>query len=850
MIMSSANQITKISYDLASDWTNFFNHPPISTDHWIEIDVPYMAMVGAGDFYLGQISSNIENAQFSFNGWDSDILSVEENNRLILNGPFTGGFSDYDHNFAVTATGENGELVTTRFNMSITDRPDPEYFLLENEFIVYSSDVSMRDWNDYYKILEFPVGYDYDVNEIDPSIIVVPASWIHMDALPQLTHGPIKANISLGYGVKDINQSDNPSYIEGASGSLKAEFEKLVLDAIELGAAEIEVAQWTYASIDEDGSHFILPFDFTPIPLQYSDLNHLSNFASELGIEVLVQQQIQGYNNLVLEMNAENVQEFMNAYKTHIIKNAKIYESMGISKMDISCPSGIFNFSFDSNREFDGIYLQSYREIIEEVSEIFSGKIVFLDSFLLDDQLIANEIDEVVVELGLDFSGDQYLDTHISAEMISEYIIQSGKLERIESLGSNFDKVIVTLMVQSRHDALTDPKYMEESECNLIFEQDNEGNLLKISDCMQLQKEVDFAMQANAYHGVMLALNTLDTEADITFIPRGNHVTENVLGSNLFPNLGAGSRNKPAEDVLYNWFGSPILVEFLVVNEQFVIELDLNTAISDPNNVFSFNLDFSNTQMAPTYVEGTENQNYKLYEQVIEFYDVNFRDDKILITTNATDTMLGALDCLQLKGLKVNGEDTKNHDIIINSQPIVDMLEFSATTISGKILNEIRISGNHEFGEFRSNFISEDLHIDGYHNLKVSVAASKEFSHADEAKIITSADALDALRMSVGLEPQAGLVSKVQFIAADFNRDGRVTSADALEILKYSVGLETQQQAEWVFIDSNTDLNSVNKSSINYDNDIVFQSASVLGAMDTMGILIGDVNDSYSGLVA
>ena len=284
------NKITKISEDYAASWEDFFDSPLVSEEYWIEIDVPYMAMVGAGDFYLGQISSIISNVQFSFNGYDGDLLSVEENGRLILNGPFTGGFDDYNNIFAVTATGDDGELVTAEFNMQVTDRPDPEYFITGNDFVIYSSDVTSKPYQDFVSSSAYPEGYDYNVNEIAPDLIVVPSDWVNSSKLPILARQQVQQNFSLGYGVKDVMLSDNPSYIQGATGSLKAEFEKLVHDSVALGVKELEVIQWTYGAIDTDGSHYILDFNFSTSPLQYDDLAHLVQNANQYAIDVYVTQ--------------------------------------------------------------------------------------------------------------------------------------------------------------------------------------------------------------------------------------------------------------------------------------------------------------------------------------------------------------------------------------------------------------------------------------------------------------------------------------------------------------------------------------------------------------------------------
>ena len=116
--------------------------------------------------------------------------------------------------------------------------------------------------------------------------------------------------------------------------------------------------------------------------------------------------------------------------------------------------------------------------------------------------------------------------------------------------------------------------------------------------------------------------------------------------------------------------------------------------------------------------------------------------------------------------------------------------------------------------------------------------------------IFSSADALDALRLAVGMNTQKGTKNATDYIAADFNQDGKVTSADALAILKHAVGLSAGAEPEWVFIDSDGDYSGINQSSVVYQDGVTVPLSSGSTAISLTGILIGDVNDSYSGLIS
>ena len=125
-----------------------------------------------------------------------------------------------------------------------------------------------------------------------------------------------------------------------------------------------------------------------------------------------------------------------------------------------------------------------------------------------------------------------------------------------------------------------------------------------------------------------------------------------------------------------------------------------------------------------------------------------------------------------------------------------------------------------------------------------------QYTNSAETKFITSQDALDTLKLSVGMTTAAGTKNAFDFISADFNQDGKVSSQDALSILKYSVGLPTSEEAKWVFVDTAGDYSKVSKSNTSYTEGVSIAYLSADTSVSLTGILIGDVNDSYSGLIA
>jgi hypothetical protein len=140
-----------------------------------------------------------------------------------------------------------------------------------------------------------------------------------------------------------------------------------------------------------------------------------------------------------------------------------------------------------------------------------------------------------------------------------------------------------------------------------------------------------------------------------------------------------------------------------------------------------------------------------------------------------------------------------------------------------------------------------------------NISADKLVTDDDLNRVINSADALAALKIAVGLNPNSDdeiPVSPYQFISADVNQDQKVNSADALQILKMAVGLSDAIAPDWLF---------VNESALFWDyeaddgegefvvskNNVVWEATGidVYGAPDAdpnfVAMLLGDVNGSW-----
>ena len=130
-------------------------------------------------------------------------------------------------------------------------------------------------------------------------------------------------------------------------------------------------------------------------------------------------------------------------------------------------------------------------------------------------------------------------------------------------------------------------------------------------------------------------------------------------------------------------------------------------------------------------------------------------------------------------------------------------------------------------------------------NSDTYVDAYKPIDEASE-DAIGAFDALQALRLAVGLTKSDGTAEWHDYLAADINKDGRVGADDALDILKFAVGLTDGSPADWVFVDGDADWSGVTRSNTSYDEGVMLEDVLVDTSINMTGILVGDLDGSYS----
>lgn len=106
---------------------------------------------------------------------------------------------------------------------------------------------------------------------------------------------------------------------------------------------------------------------------------------------------------------------------------------------------------------------------------------------------------------------------------------------------------------------------------------------------------------------------------------------------------------------------------------------------------------------------------------------------------------------------------------------------------------------------------------------------------------VETRDALEILRLSVGLDPSWGPATPLHFIAADVDRSGEVNATDALAVLRHAVGLGGGYTPEWVFVDSHADYSTLSAGDVSYATGLDIAAMSGDADHALTGILLGSM---------
>ncbi|MFB9150066.1 CAP domain-containing protein [Roseovarius ramblicola] len=104
----------------------------------------------------------------------------------------------------------------------------------------------------------------------------------------------------------------------------------------------------------------------------------------------------------------------------------------------------------------------------------------------------------------------------------------------------------------------------------------------------------------------------------------------------------------------------------------------------------------------------------------------------------------------------------------------------------------------------------------------------------------TVTDALDILRLAVGLAPSFGPATPHDLIAADVDRSGQVGVSDALDVLRVAVGLGADGVGDAVLLGSDQPLDHLTPSDVSYSGGVQLDGLTADAHVELTLVILGD----------
>ena len=440
----------------------------------------------------------------------------------------------------------NGESGSKSLSKLVFGVPSTRYYSLP-------ADISKVSYPSSYKVITTDSSdITSDPCQLDYTVVTYPQSWMGTNELPPIKGAPFSSNFKLGMFMKDIMLTDNPSFNRGCKGSLKSEFDKTITRLKKLGVEYAYIPQWHWIGVNADSSWYIIRSEDSFGPLSDSDLSHFVKAAHASGIKVMMMNQIQGLrqsngNSILPDANPTNYRKWFDAYQAYILERAPYFQSLGIDVWELGCNACVFMDHGTGSSADQAFFAAEYQKLLPQMKQLFKGQLAFGAggaSWLINTPSILDNIDIVVTGVW---------DNNFVPSASQPFTIGNFKAN-LNTNATQFDRagktVLVTLGMQSRANWFSLRGYMEETGCVSSM-----GNLnMSDSGCIERDTSPDFSMQAIYYEAVFEYLSSLTFKGNVIVAPGDMWETDSMISIDVFPNIAATIRNKPAEGIVKSWF--------------------------------------------------------------------------------------------------------------------------------------------------------------------------------------------------------------------------------------------------------------------------------------------------------
>jgi hypothetical protein len=405
--------------------------------------------------------------------------------------------------------------------------------------------------------ISYPSSYTSSANitsvsvcDVDSNSTSYPINWTGPQNLPSIANSTLNSSFQTLVNIKDI-LPDGSLPVVCANPNNISEFVRTLSRLKALRTDIITLSQWHWAKINSDGS-FSITGD-TSGSLSDAQLTQYVNAAHAAGVKVMLANQIQGFvdstGNIIQTPagNSSNYTLWLNAFQPFMLNRATFFQSLAVDFWEMGCNSCIYMDAGDNSASAVAIFAAAYESMLPRVSEIFKGKRYISGNENILTSNVLSYIDYIAAGL---WTNNNYTVSSETAVNVSDY--KSNLSSNISSLMQYNKPIMVDVGIQSRANALSEPGYLEETECTSSI-----GSLGHSNTCIQQQTATNFSLQAIVIEAQFEYISSQSLPSGsivrVSDYWQTDFMNQNNQGP-TFPNLGYSIRNKPAESIVGKWF--------------------------------------------------------------------------------------------------------------------------------------------------------------------------------------------------------------------------------------------------------------------------------------------------------
>jgi hypothetical protein len=509
---------------LASDEV-FYLHPKFSPDPYPEIAAHRIELDQQG--ILGDLTAVLEYAvSKGLSTFNVDAIIRAKEGTTLLHAR---------DNALWEGRGENRiEDFALKFNNSIVVPANP-------------ADVMYPD--DYEKQKAGTITVEDPYCNLSPEQVVISKSHLGAYTLPDINVIPPRRPFRKFGHMKDVWQRDNPSFIGSCFADERQALAATLLRMQQANIDTIVLYPWTTIDNTVEPWRIINPAETQSSTIYDDDLAYIVTTAKSMGMKVFWRNQIQAFQDAATadylpfpEENVENVLKTYDAMETYLAERGAFLEELGVDGVSLT-PWFWAGFGAILSEEQ---FLQETRAHIGALKSTFSGIIMHdFDEPLVRDAEISALVD--LWEHGLFYDEVAEVIDQLSVETALPKL--RSQLEYYKDLVGE-GQFVVRPLASSRGNFVTDNRYLEVTFCTTDYDKVH----AEPGKCVQEEAPTDMSLQAILYEAALEAAFGIPG-----FEPGGISVeywpTDGVFPSTTFPNLSYSVRNKPAEQVVRQWFG-------------------------------------------------------------------------------------------------------------------------------------------------------------------------------------------------------------------------------------------------------------------------------------------------------